>query len=153
MNRVIVTPAHEFTNVHTLKTIQSNPSLFDVSTPIKVDVFEALLANHSNPNFVQSVCISLHEGFWVFADLHSGEWPITHDKLDRPPKTDAEKEFLKEQIDKEVEVGQYSSYFGPDLLPGMYSMPIHAVPKPGSNKHQLVTDHSAGQYTLNKMIP
>jgi hypothetical protein len=40
----------------------------------------------------------------------------------------------------------------PDLLPGMYSMPIHAVPKLGTNKHQLVTDHSARKYALNAMI-
>ncbi|KAG6328278.1 hypothetical protein ID866_10812 [Astraeus odoratus] len=34
----------------------------------------------------------------------------------------------------------------------MYSMPIHAVPKPGTGNFHLVTDHSAGQYTLNNMI-
>ena len=34
----------------------------------------------------------------------------------------------------------------------MYSMPIHAVPKPGSSKFRLVTDHSAGQFALNNMI-
>ena len=31
-------------------------------------------------------------------------------------------------------------------------MPIHAVPKPGSSKFHLVTDHSAGQFALNNMI-
>jgi hypothetical protein len=31
-------------------------------------------------------------------------------------------------------------------------MPIHAVPKPGTNKYRLVTDHSAGKHTLNSMI-
>ena len=31
-------------------------------------------------------------------------------------------------------------------------MPIHAVPKPGSAKFRLVTDHSAGMYALNHMI-
>ena len=31
-------------------------------------------------------------------------------------------------------------------------MPIHAVPKPGSSKFCLVTDHSAGQFALNNMI-
>ena len=31
-------------------------------------------------------------------------------------------------------------------------MPIHAVAKPGSKKHCLVTDHSAGQFALNNMI-
>ena len=34
----------------------------------------------------------------------------------------------------------------------MYSMPIHAVPKPGTSKFHLVTDHSAGQFALNNMI-
>ena len=34
----------------------------------------------------------------------------------------------------------------------MYSMPIQAVPKPGSAKFRLVTDHSAGTYALNHMI-
>ena len=32
------------------------------------------------------------------------------------------------------------------------SMPIYAVPKPGSSKFRLVTDHSAGQFALNNMI-
>jgi hypothetical protein len=31
-------------------------------------------------------------------------------------------------------------------------MPIHAVPKPGSSKFHLVTDHSAGQFAVNSMI-
>jgi len=34
----------------------------------------------------------------------------------------------------------------------MYSMPVHAVPKPGTSKFRLVTDHSAGQFALNLMI-
>jgi hypothetical protein len=33
----------------------------------------------------------------------------------------------------------------------MYSMPIHAVPKLGSDKLQLVTNHSASEYALNNM--
>jgi hypothetical protein len=142
----------EFQNRGALDTIQNNPSLFEVSTPIKVDVFEGLLADHPNQPFVQSVCTGLREGFWPFANTHPGDWPSIHDVSDRPPKTDAERLFLKEQVEKEVSVGRYSHSFGPDLLPGMYSMPIHAVPKPGTNKHQLVTDHSAGKFALNNMI-
>jgi hypothetical protein len=38
------------------------------------------------------------------------------------------------------------------LLPGIYSMPIHAVPKPHSTNLCLVTNHSAGNYSLNSMI-
>jgi hypothetical protein len=49
-------------------------------------------------------------------------------------------------------MGRFSYSFGRDLLPGMYSMPIHAVPKPHSTDHRLVTNHSAGQFALNSMI-
>ncbi|KAJ7099889.1 hypothetical protein B0H15DRAFT_796637 [Mycena belliarum] len=35
----------------------------------------------------------------------------------------------------------------------MYSMPIHAVPKPGSQKLRLVVNHSMGEHSLNSMIP
>ncbi|KIK77875.1 hypothetical protein PAXRUDRAFT_165511, partial [Paxillus rubicundulus Ve08.2h10] len=80
------------------------------------------------------------------------EWPTTWDNSHRPTKSSTEASFLASQIDKELVAGRYSSSFGSDLLPGMYSMPIHAVPKPGTDKHRLVTDHSAGQYALNRMI-
>lgn len=55
-------------------------------------------------------------------------------------------------IEKEVDVGRYSPAFGSDLLPGVYSMPIPAVPKPGSDKLCLVTNHSASDYAPNNMI-
>jgi hypothetical protein len=85
-------------------------------------------------------------------DTHVGEWPLIYDNSFRLLKNDAESSFLQSQIDKEVKVEHYSQPFGTDLLPGMYSMPIHAVPKPGTDKHRLVTDHSAGKYALNSMI-
>jgi hypothetical protein len=62
-----------------------------------------------------------------------------------------ELDFLQGQILKEESVGRYSSDFGPDLLPGMYSMPIHAVPKEGG-KFRLITNHSTSNYSLNSMI-
>ena len=34
----------------------------------------------------------------------------------------------------------------------MYSMPLHAVPKPNSEDLRLVTDHSAGPFSLNSTI-
>ncbi|KAG2348112.1 DNA/RNA polymerase [Suillus weaverae] len=145
-------PPDEFLNLHALQTIEENPSLFVVSTPIKIDVFESLLLDHPNQPFVHSVITGLREGFWPFANTHPNQWPIVYDNSDRPPKSDGEREFLQSQINKEVEVGRYSKPFGPGLLPGMYSMPIHAVPKPGTNKHRLVTDHSTGKYALNSMI-
>ncbi|KAG2143459.1 uncharacterized protein EDB93DRAFT_1105298 [Suillus bovinus] len=81
------------------------------------------------------VCTGLREGFWLFSNTHLEEWPLIYDILDRPPKTKAKRKFLQAQIDKEVEVEWYFPPFGPDLLPGMYSMPIYTVPKPGTMKH------------------
>ncbi|KIK90713.1 hypothetical protein PAXRUDRAFT_48304, partial [Paxillus rubicundulus Ve08.2h10] len=145
-------PTKEFLNVDALNTIHTHPHLFVVSTPIDVDRFQSLLSGHPNQPFVQSVCHGLHEGFWPFADTHPGEWPIMWDNSHRPAKSDVEAAFISAQIDKELSVGRYSPSFGSDLLPGMHSMPMHAIPKPGTNKHRLVTDHSAGQYALNWMI-
>ncbi|KAG2750892.1 hypothetical protein P692DRAFT_20727707, partial [Suillus brevipes Sb2] len=145
-------PPGEYSNFDALQTIHDHPALFEVSTPIKIDVFESLLVDHPNQPFVCSVCTGLREGFWPFADTHPLEWPRTHDNSDRPPKTDAEREFFYAQIEREVKVGCYSKLFGPDLLPGMYNMPIHAVPKPGTDKHRLVTDHSTRKYALNSMV-
>ena len=145
-------PDAEFDNLEALSTIQTYPHLFRITTPINVDRFQSLLSSHPNQPFVLSVCRGLREGFWPFANTHYGEWQLTWDNSKRTPKTPEEALFLQEQIDKEVELGRYSDSFGPVLLPGMYSMPIHAVPKPGSKKHRLVTDHSAGQFALNNMI-
>jgi hypothetical protein len=142
----------EFQNLAALRTISKNPGLFFISTCINIDKFESLLVDHPNPQFVKSVCQGLREGFWPFADTHFGEWPLSFDNSFRPLKSEAEAKFVKSQIDKEVKLGRYSEAFGPDLLPGMYSMPVHAVPKPGTNKFRLVTDHSAGPYALNSMI-
>jgi len=47
---------------------------------------------------------------------------------------------------------RFSPVFGPDLLPGMYSMPNGVIPKPHSSDLRLVTDHSAGEHALNNFI-
>ena len=145
-------PASEYDNLEALNTIHSHPELFQITTPIDINHFESLLSSHPNQPFVKSVCRGLQEGFWPFANTHYGEWPLTWDNSQHIPKTAGKATFLQEQADKEVELDHFSEPFGPDLLPGMYSMPIHAVPKPGTSKFRLVTDHSAGQFTLNNMI-
>ncbi|KAG2134460.1 hypothetical protein DEU56DRAFT_738472, partial [Suillus clintonianus] len=146
-------PASEFLNIEAIETIRSRPDLFRVDTPINVDVFQSMLENagHPNPNFYHSVCAGLCQGFWPWADTHYGEYPSTWEESTPIPSVPQEREFLHEQIEKEVRVGRYSSDFGPGLLPGMYSMPIHAVPKDGG-KYRLVTNHSAGSFSLNSMI-
>ena len=77
---------------------------------------------------------------------------MTWDFSDRPPKTEREADFLRAQRDAEIAAGRYSEGFGTELFPGMYSTPVHAVPKPRSEKLQLVNDHSAKPYSLNSMI-
>jgi hypothetical protein len=52
---------------------------------------------------------------------------------------------------EEVEKGWFLQAFGHDLLPGMYVMPSFAVPKPNSTKMQLVTDQSAGPFSVNSL--
>jgi len=51
-----------------------------------------------------------------------------------------------------VQLGHYSEAFGPDLLPGMYSSPVHAVDKPGTTTFCLINDQSAGEFSPNSMI-
>jgi hypothetical protein len=142
----------EFSNSAVLKTISDNPSLFQVRTPIKVDIFESLLKDHPNPGFVRSVCTGLREGFWPWACTLNGTFPITHDESRPMPGDDKKCSFIRDQCLKERHKGYFSESFGTNLLPGMYSMPIHAVPKPNSSDFRLVTDHSAGLFSLNSMI-
>ena len=143
--------SHEF-RPEILSTISLHPHLFGIVTPINISTFAHLLSAHPNPPFVQSVLIGLRESFWPFANTHPDDYPVTHDAAHRPPRTESERSFLVEQRDIEVNCGRFSAGFGTELLPGMYSMPIHAVPKPNSSKLRLVVDHSASTFSLNSMI-
>ena len=123
-----------------------------METPIKIDTFKSLLKDHPNQPFVESVCVGLREGFWPWADTKSGDLPLTHDES-RPMSTDLKQaSFIRDQCLKERHKGYFSELFGKNLLPGMYSMPIYAVPKPHSEDLRMVTDHSAGPFSLNSMI-
>ena len=46
----------------------------------------------------------------------------------------------------------FSKSFGADLLLGMYSLLVHAMPKPDSEMLRLVIDHSSGDCSPNSMI-
>ena len=88
-------PPVEFQNSEAIMTINQNPHLFQIVTPIKVDQFKKLLETHPNRPFVESVCTSLREGFWPWAHIQREEYPITWDFSDRPPKNENEAEFLR----------------------------------------------------------
>jgi hypothetical protein len=67
-------------------------------------------------------------------------------------KTDDQLQFIHDQLREEINLGRVSESFGTDLFPGMYSVPMHTVPKSNSDKLWLVVDHTAGLYSPNSMI-
>jgi hypothetical protein len=145
-------PLSELDNSIAQRTIADNPSLFSIVTPINVTRFRELLASHPNPLFVDSVCTGLRSGFWPWATTLRDGYPSTYDGA-RPTPADPKKAaFIRDQRDVEIAKGRFSLPFGPDLLPGMYCMPVHAVPKPNSSDLRMVTDHSAGPFSLNSMV-
>ncbi|KIY44616.1 hypothetical protein FISHEDRAFT_21665, partial [Fistulina hepatica ATCC 64428] len=148
-------PPNELANHTALTTIETFPHLFPIVTPVNVDRFEALLRDHPNHLLVQSVCHSLREGFWPWAVTAHRSYPETHDNAQgyRTLTDPSHLAFARKQCAAEVEAGRFSQSFGPDLLPGMYAVPMWVVPKPHSDGLRLVVDHSAGQYSLNSMIP
>jgi hypothetical protein len=143
-------PLEEFQNVEAIDTIFNNPQLFRIVTPINIPCFKELLSSHPNKPFVDSVIYGLSHGFWPFAHTHYGSYPTTHDDSGAPPKTVEQTEFLRQQIQTESDTDQYSAPFSPDLLPGMYSTPVLAVPRKG--KLRLCNHHSFGEFSLNSMI-
>jgi hypothetical protein len=95
----------------------------------------------------------LREGFWPWADTSKEPAELTHDyQSERELDTD-ELDFLRDTCVAEQLAGRYSEAFGPDLLPGMVSQPVFAVPKPRSDKLRLVNHHSFGPHALNNLIP
>ncbi len=68
------------------------------------------------------------------------------------PQSEMEQQFIIRYRDEEVLAGRFSQLFGPDLLPGMYSTPVHAVPKPHSEDFCMVSNMSMGSFAPNCMI-
>jgi hypothetical protein len=72
--------------------------------------------------------------------------------LSRKPKNDDEARFIRSQCKVKIKKSRFSPSFGNQLLPGMYCMPVHAVPKKDTDELRMVTDHSSGKFSLNSMI-
>ena len=133
-------------------TILNQPDLFKIICKIDVNTFERLLTHHPNQGFVDSVLIGLREGFWPFADTMKEGYPKLWDRSWHPPKSEKECDFLEEQVQTEIATECFSESFRMELLLGMYSPLVHAVPKPDSNTMHLVVDHSSGDFSPNPMI-
>ena len=91
-------------------------------------------------------------GFWPWAETGKDKYPTTSDHPNCPPQSDRHLNFIAMQFREEEACSRFSASFGHDLLPGMYSVPVHAVLKPRSKKLHMVMDHSAGSPSLNNMI-
>ncbi|KZT42580.1 DNA/RNA polymerase, partial [Sistotremastrum suecicum HHB10207 ss-3] len=143
-------PIRELNNTTHMHTISSNPHLFKIVTPINVDHFEELLAEHPNRPLVDSACKGLREGFWPFAetDEYHSDLPIENENH---PLTAEKLAFLREQRDTEINADRFSLPFS-TLLPGMHVSALGAVPKPHSEKLRLITDQSRGPLALNSWI-
>ena len=122
-------PDNKLNNPVTSQTIANHPSIFKIVTPININHFHKLLSNHPNQPFIQSVCEGLQNGFWPWADTMKDSYPDTHDASQPITQNNHEVQFLQDQIHTEISKDHFSSTFGMDLLPGMYCMPIYAVPK------------------------
>jgi len=146
-------PLNEVSDSDVAQTIAQRPDLFCIVTPINVNWFEELLADHPNQPFVISVCWALRQGFCPWANTSDDSYPSINDNSAHTcTKTAEQEQFIDDQIREEIRLGCVSESFGMDLYPGMYSVPMHTVPKPNSNKLCLVVDHTAGDYSLNSMI-
>ena len=74
------------------------------------------------------------------------------DGLWHPPEAVKEQEFLKEQIQTKIAAKHFLELFRMELLPGMYSLPVHTMPKPDSDMMWLIIDHSSRDFNPNSMI-
>ncbi|KAG1727188.1 uncharacterized protein EDB91DRAFT_1254013 [Suillus paluster] len=146
-------PLNEISDSDAARTIAQRPDLFRIVTPINVDRFKELLLDHPNQPFVKSVCQALHQGFWPWADTSDDSYPSINDNSSHTcAKSNDQLRFIEDQICEEIRLGRLSESFGTELYPGMYSVPMHTVPKPNSDKLCLVVDHTVGNYSLNSMI-
>ncbi|SJK99654.1 uncharacterized protein ARMOST_02962 [Armillaria ostoyae] len=146
-------PANELNNDLALGTIKLHPTLFNIVTPINITCFRELLVSHPNHELISSVCRGLETGFWPWADTSNPDYPTTNDNSFHPLRDQAHTDFIRSQRDAEIDLRRFSQSFGPDLLPGMHSVPVGVVPKPHSAKLRLIVDHSAGDFSPNSMIP
>ena len=138
-----------------LKTLDDNPHLFEIVTPINIPRFTNLLRDHPNRPFVDSVIRMLTDGAWPWAQPPPSHFPIINDQsqdntdIVRDP---ARLQFFTDECDKELAARRFSPPF-PDLLPGMSCMPVYVITR--KDKMRLVTDQTCTrdpQLGLNSLV-
>lgn len=121
--------------------------LFSIECPIDVDIFEFLLSDHPNQEFVKYVILGLKQGFWPMSDIPSNKTVIVqnHKVCNECP------EILEKARDEEIKAGRYSEGFY-TLLQGMKVSPLLLVGKKGTSKKRVCTDMSYGSPSINDSI-
>ncbi|KAK4695464.1 hypothetical protein P7C70_g8545, partial [Phenoliferia sp. Uapishka_3] len=131
-----------------LAALKSHPHLFRHETPLNVDAFEVSLKDHPNRPWVESLLISMREGFWP---CHSGEPtppPGKSLKARFTPRTEEDLDLVEAQVKKDVDKGWTSPRF--KVLPaGFVVSPLFVVRRDGSDP-RVVDDQTASE--LNKGI-
>jgi hypothetical protein len=139
-------PWNELLNVQKRETIERQPHLFRITTPIHINRFRDLLVTHPNRPLTESIFKGLESGFWLWAVTQGSDEPSIVDNAHLQKITDpVHLDFIEEQRDEEINLGCFSAAFD-TLSPGMTTIPVWVVPKPHSDKLRLVVDHSAGDY-------
>ena len=146
-------PTNELNNPVAHTMIRLHPHLFQLITPINIDFLESLLTTHPNQVLVRSIILSFRQGFWPFAITENTPHPSIVDNSARIIQDPAHVLFVHKQRDYKIQQGHFSPSFGQHLLPGMTAILIGIVPKPHSNKLQLVVDQSSGDFAPNSFIP
>ena len=112
---VLGVPLKEFKNHEALWTIEMNPGLFQVNCSLNIDQFCELLVDHPNWALVDSVCWSLHKGYWPYADMKFGDieagYPTTLDMSSKGLTPNEHLDFIWAQLKVEVAAGRYFASF------------------------------------------
>jgi hypothetical protein len=144
--------ADQLTNAIALHTLATAPHLFKIITPIDVDHLHNLLQSHPNRPLITLICRGFRLGFWPWVTTAGVECPVIVINSEQMLKDLTHVDFVRLQRDTEVALEHFSPVFGPDLLPGMTSIPIRVVLKPHSEKLRLVMDQSSGTHSPNMLI-
>jgi hypothetical protein len=121
---------------------------FETRSTIRVNRLSHMLKSldHPNPIFVESVVLSLRDGFWP----PMKSLPDAVVELDNHGTCAMQPDKLRELRDTELAQGRFAGPFATN--PGLLVNPLGLVPKPRSDKLRLITDQSAGRPSLNDRI-
>ncbi|GAA5912523.1 hypothetical protein JCM6882_004792 [Rhodosporidiobolus microsporus] len=130
------------------QTLEENPHLFSTHSPLNVAAIEEDLAAHPNKPWVESLLLSLKEGFWPG---HSGAAPVVPEPAKGTslfPKKPEHQRVQRAWAEKSLANGLLSPAFD-KLFAGAVVSPQFVLEQ--GDKERLIDDHAASG--LNDGIP